>query len=250
MKILRYRYHGEVKYGVWKKEGIQPLEGSLFDYKETEALLPLDQVQILSPLRPTKLIAIGRNYADHAKEKGNPIPDEPMMFLVSPTAVIGTGEAICLPSVTDPIEYEGELAVVIGKRGKSIPADQASKYILGYTGAIDVSNRALQKKDGQFTRAKSFDTFKPLGPVIETELDPSDLFIRLQVNGELRQDGRTSDMVHPIPSLIEAISSVFPLEPGDVILTGTPAGVGRLYPGDEVVMEIEGIGELRHQVKG
>ncbi|OYD07818.1 fumarylacetoacetate hydrolase family protein [Paludifilum halophilum] len=251
MKILRYRYRNRVEWGIWKDEGIQPVRGDLFGSLEEQGeVLSPSRVEYMSPLRPNKLIAIGRNYVDHAKEMGNAVPEEPMMFLVSPTAVIGSGEAIHLPNRIDSIEFEAELAVVIGEEGRNIPAGRASEHILGYTCGIDVSNRVLQKKDGQFTRAKSFDTFKPLGPMIETDMDSSDRWIRLKVNGEIRQDGRTSDMVHSVPALVEAISHVFPLERGDVILTGTPAGVGRLFPGDQVEMEIEGIGTLSHRVEG
>ncbi|SDW07310.1 2-keto-4-pentenoate hydratase/2-oxohepta-3-ene-1,7-dioic acid hydratase (catechol pathway) [Marininema mesophilum] len=251
MKIIRFRHHtSEPLWGVLEEEGIRPLPGGLFGGGEPEGeLIPFNEVEILAPLVPQKLIAVGRNYTAHAAEKGNAVPTEPMIFLVSPTAVIGSDEVIQLPNTKDRIEYEGELAVVIGKGGKDIPRENALEHVLGYTGANDVSNRDLQKKDGQFTRAKSFDTFKPLGPVIETKLDPSDIRLVLRVNGEIRQDGRTSDMVHDIPGQIAFISSIFPLERGDVILTGTPAGVGPLRPGDEVEMTIEGIGTLRSRVE-
>ena len=251
MKWVRFQRDGQEWMGIWKENGIYPVEGEMFgSYTVTEEAVAHDDVRLLAPLTPNKLIAIGRNYAAHAAEGGKPVPKEPMIFLVSPTAVIGPEEEIYLPNRVDRIDHEAELAVVIGKRGKAIPRERAREYIFGYICGNDVSNRVLQKKDGQFTRAKSFDTFKPLGPWIETELDPSDLRIRLDVNGEVRQDGRTSEMVHSIPVLVEAISAVFPLEPGDVILTGTPSGVGPLQPGDQVRMEIEGIGALSHRVTG
>ena len=172
-----------------------------------------------------------------------------MLFLVSPTAVVGPGDAIRLPTLEHRIDHEAELAVVIGRGGKDIPREKAEEYIFGYTCANDVSNRVLQARDGQNTRAKSFDTFKPLGPAIATELDPSDLSVCCRVNGEIRQDGRTSDMIHAVPALVEFISSVFPLEPGDVILTGTPSGVGPLRPGDLVEVTVEGIGTLSNRVE-
>ncbi|SFT04764.1 fumarylacetoacetate hydrolase family protein [Marininema halotolerans] len=251
MKIIRYRYQGsEPVWGVLREENVYHLTEGLFgDRILAEEPVPLGQVERLAPIRPRKLIAVGRNYAAHAAEKGNEVPKEPMIFLVSPTAVIGSDEVIRLPNTMDRIEFEGELAVVIGKEGKGIARENALDHVLGYTAANDISNRDLQKKDGQFTRAKSFDTFKPLGPVIETDLDPSDLRLVVRINEEIRQDGRTSDMVHAIQDQIAFISSIFPLEQGDVILTGTPAGVGPLQPGDRVEITIEGIGTLRNRVE-
>ena len=249
MKIVRYEHRGTVGYGVWREGMIHPVEGRLFDsFAETGERLPEGDVRLLSPLVPNKLIAIGLNYREHAREQGKPLPEEPLMFMVSPTAVVGPGEAIRLPNLEDRIDHEAELVIVIGRRGKNIPREKAEEYIFGYTCANDVSNRVLQARDGQNTRAKSFDTFKPLGPAIATEIDPSNLSVRCRVNGEIRQDGRTSDLIHPVPALVEFISSVFPLEPGDVILTGTPSGVGPLRPGDEVEVTIEGIGTLSNRV--
>ncbi|BCU82300.1 2-hydroxyhepta-2,4-diene-1,7-dioate isomerase [Polycladomyces abyssicola] len=251
MKIARYLYQKQIRYGIVRGNVIHPISGSLYEtWEEAGEPVVAGDVQLLAPLIPNKLIGIGLNYAAHAEETGKPIPDEPMMFMISPTAVIGPEASIVLPNVDDRIDHEAELAVVIGKRGKNIPAERAADYILGYTCANDVSNRVLQKKDGQFTRAKSFDSFKPLGPVIETELDPSDLEVVCRVNGDVRQKGRTSDLIHSVPELIAHISSVFPLEPGDVILTGTPSGVGPLSPGDQVEVEVEGIGVLTNRVLG
>ncbi|MBN2908413.1 fumarylacetoacetate hydrolase family protein [Polycladomyces sp. WAk] len=251
MKLVRYLYQKQIRHGIVRGNAIHPITGSLYEtWKETGEPVAVEDVQLLAPLIPNKLIGIGLNYAAHAEETGKPLPDEPMMFMISPTAVIGPEASIVLPNVDDRIDHEAELAVVIGKRGKNIPAERATNYILGYTCANDVSNRVLQKKDGQFTRAKSFDSFKPLGPVIETELDPSDLEVVCRVNGDVRQKGRTSDLIHSVPELIAHISSVFPLEPGDVILTGTPSGVGPLSPGDQVEVEVEGIGVLANRVLG
>lgn len=250
MKIVRYEHRGTVGYGLWREGFIHPVAGRLFDsLSETGERLPEAEVRLLSPLRPNKLIAIGLNYREHAKEQGKPLPEEPLLFLVSPTAVVGPGDAIRLPTLEHRIDHEAELAVVIGRGGKDIPREKAEEYIFGYTCANDVSNRVLQARDGQNTRAKSFDTFKPLGPAIATELDPSDLSVCCRVNGEIRQDGRTSDMIHTVPALVEFISSVFPLEPGDVILTGTPSGVGPLRPGDLVEVTVEGIGTLSNRVE-
>ncbi len=251
LKILRYEKEGEIGYGILQGERIQPLKGSLFgSFTICEEEIPWHEIRLLSPLKPNKLILIGRNYVSHAAEGGKPVPEEPLMFLASPTAVIGPGESIRLPNRKDRIDHEAELAVVIGKKGKQIPQDRAMEYIFGYTCGNDVSNRVLQEKDGQYTRAKSFDSFKPLGPWIETDLDPSNLGIRLTVNGEVRQDGQTKDMIFSVPVLVEAISAVFPLEPGDVILTGTPSGVSPLLPGDEIQVKIEGIGSLSNRVEG
>ena len=184
MKIVRYEHRGTVGYGVWREGRIHPVEGELFgSFSETGESLPEGDVRLLSPLVPNKLIAIGLNYREHAREQGKPLPEEPLMFMVSPTAVVGPGEAIRLPNLEDRIDHEAELAIVIGKRGKNIPREKAEEYIFGYTCANDVSNRVLQARDGQNTRAKSFDTFKPLGPAIATEIDPSDLPVRCRVNG-------------------------------------------------------------------
>ena len=209
---------------------------------------PLSDVRLLAPILPSKVVAIGRNYADHAKELGNALPDEPLIFLKPSTAVVGPNARILLPPSSARVEHEGELAVVIGRPAREVRAENAESVILGYTVANDVTARDLQRKDVQFTRGKSFNTFCPLGPWIETDLDPSDLGIVTEVDGEIRQDGRTSDMVFGVGELIEFISEIMDLLPGDVILTGTPAGVGPLETGQTVVVTVEGIGSLSNPI--
>ncbi|SNS77798.1 2-keto-4-pentenoate hydratase/2-oxohepta-3-ene-1,7-dioic acid hydratase (catechol pathway) [Streptosporangium subroseum] len=209
----------------------------------------LSQVRLVAPMLPSKVLAIGRNYADHAREMGGEVPDEPLVFLKPSTSVIGSGEAISYPTaLSQRVDYEGELAVVIGRLCREVPKERAHEVIFGYTCANDVTARDLQKKDVQFTRAKGFDTFCPLGPWIQTELDPSDLAITTSVNGEVKQSSRTSKLMHDIPALIAHVSAVMTLIPGDVILTGTPEGVGPLAIGDEVSVFIEGIGTLSNRV--
>ena len=210
---------------------------------------PLADVRLLAPILPSKVIAVGRNYAKHAAEFGNPVPADPMLFIKPSTTVIGPNAAIKLPKASEHVDFEGELAIVIGQPVRNVPAARATSVILGYTVANDVSARDLQKSDGQWGRAKGFDTFCPLGPWIETSIDASDLALHVELNGELRQDGRTSDLVHGIPELIEFISGVMTLLPGDVILTGTPEGVGQMYDGDDVSITIEGIGTLSNPVQ-
>lgn len=199
--------------------------------------------------RPSKIICVGRNYAEHAAELGNEVPREPLLFLKAPSAIIGTEQPIVLPRQSALIEHEGELAAVIGRKCKDLADDiNPFEYVRGYTCLNDVTARDLQRSDGQFARAKSFDTFCPLGPVIETELDVTDLRVQCRVNNVLRQDGRTSQMVFPVGFLIRYISNMMTLFPGDVIATGTPSGVSRLEAGDVCEVEIEGIGVLRNPV--
>jgi 2-keto-4-pentenoate hydratase/2-oxohepta-3-ene-1,7-dioic acid hydratase in catechol pathway len=204
--------------------------------------------QLLAPTAPTKIVAVGRNYAEHAKELGNEVPSEPIIFLKPPTAVLPPNGTIVRPPISQRVDYEGELAIVIGREARNIRRANWRHYVRGFTCANDVTARDLQRKDIQFTRGKSFDTFCPLGPCIETELDPSDLPIQTRVNGVTKQNGRTSQMVFPCDFLIEFITAVMTLLPGDVILTGTPAGVGPLNAGDVVEVEIGGIGTLRNVV--
>ncbi|WP_029137841.1 fumarylacetoacetate hydrolase family protein [Nakamurella lactea] len=209
---------------------------------------PLAQARLLAPILPSKVVAFGRTYADHAAELGNAVPDEPLCFLKPSTSVVGPGAPIVLPPQSTQVSFEGELAVVIGRPCKDVRAEDASSVILGYSVANDVTARDLQKTDGQWARAKGFDSFCPLGPWIETELDPQGLSIRTEVDGEVRQDGNTSDLVFTIGELIEWISAAMTLLPGDVILTGTPEGVGLLESGQRVSIEVEGIGTLVNPV--
>ena len=208
----------------------------------------LPDVRLVAPILPSKVVAVGRNYADHAREMGGTAPDSPVIFLKPSTAIIGHGDAIRLP-VSDRVDHEAELAVVIGRPARDIARADALSHVFGYTCANDVTARDQQKADVQFTRGKGHDSFCPIGPWIETELDPADLRVSASVNGQLRQDGRTSSMLHDVAALIEFMSGVMSLLPGDVILTGTPAGVGPIVDGDTVSVEIEGIGALTNPVR-
>ncbi len=213
---------------------------------ETGRTRRLDEVRVLPPARPTKVVCVGRNYRDHIREMGHPaeVPTEPGLFLKAPNALAAPGGTIPYPPFTRALHYEGELAVVIGRRMKAVPERQALDYVLGYTCALDFTARDRQKTDLQWVRAKSADGFLPLGPWIETDLDPQSLSLRTYVNGELRQDGQTADMIFPVPFLLAYVSAFMTLMPGDVVLTGTPAGVGELHPGDEVEVVVAGIGSL------
>jgi 2-keto-4-pentenoate hydratase/2-oxohepta-3-ene-1,7-dioic acid hydratase in catechol pathway len=224
-------------------EGNLSLEGS-------EASVSLAEAQMLAPVAPSKIVCVGRNYREHAAELGNEMPTEPLLFLKAPSTIIRDGDPIELPAMSERVEHEGELAVVIGRRCRGVGEDEDPlAYVLGYTCLNDVTARDIQRRDVQFTRGKSFDTFCPVGPHISTGLDPSDLSVQTRVNGELRQDGRTSAMAFPVPLLIRYISQVMTLEPGDLIATGTPAGVGPLRDGDVVEVEVEGVGVLRNPVR-
>jgi 2-keto-4-pentenoate hydratase/2-oxohepta-3-ene-1,7-dioic acid hydratase in catechol pathway len=209
----------------------------------------LADVKLLAPVLPrSKVVGIGKNYAAHAAEMGGEAPTTPLVFVKPNTSVVGPGDPIVLPAGSTEVHHEGELAVVIGRICKDVAAEDAAKVIFGYTIANDVTERAFQREDGQWWRAKGSDTFCPLGPWIETNLDPSDVSIRTLVGDDVRQDGRTSDMIHKIPDLVAHVSAAMTLLPGDVILTGTPEGVGPLTPGDEVSVTIEGIGTLTNRV--
>jgi 2-keto-4-pentenoate hydratase/2-oxohepta-3-ene-1,7-dioic acid hydratase in catechol pathway len=211
--------------------------------------VPLVDVRLLAPVIPrSKIVGIGRNYAEHAAELGNQVPDSPLMFLKPNTAVVGPQENVVLPRQSAEVHHEAELAVVIGRLCKDVPRERASEVVFGYTCADDVTARDLQSSDGQWARAKGFDTFCPIGPWISTGLDPSDLAVTCRVNGHVRQSGRTSLMVHNVAALVAEVSAAFTLLPGDLILTGTPAGVGAVVDGDCVEIEIEGIGTMRHGV--
>ncbi|HXI14631.1 MAG TPA: fumarylacetoacetate hydrolase family protein [Thermoanaerobaculia bacterium] len=209
----------------------------------------LNDAKLLAPLIPGKIVAVGRNYADHAKELGNSVPSEPILFMKPPSAIIGPEMAIVRPVSSDRVDFEGELGIVIGTKARNIQASGWKEFVLGFTCVNDVTARDLQKRDVQFTRGKSFDTFCPIGPCIATDVDPSDLKLVSRVNGDTRQDGRTSQMIFGPGALLEFITSIMTLEEGDLILTGTPAGVGPLTAGDRVEIEIEGIGTLRNPVQ-
>jgi 2-keto-4-pentenoate hydratase/2-oxohepta-3-ene-1,7-dioic acid hydratase in catechol pathway len=251
MKLIRFLNESNAVQTGWVQGNwVGLIEGSQYEaFRRAPADLRLDSLKLLPPVLPSKIICVGRNYAAHAQEHEVDVPEVPLLFLKPPSSIIGPNETIYLPPQSQRVEHEAELAVVIGKRSRWLDLDGAKDAILGYTIANDVTARDLQRRDGQWTRGKGFDTFCPIGPWIETELDPADAVITCSVNRELRQMGSTRDMVFPVRQLVAYASSVMTLEPGDLLLTGTPAGVGALNDGDELVTSIEGIGELRNPVK-
>jgi len=251
MKIVRIDAEADdITYGTVEPDGIRLYHGSpFFHWERSETVLPITEVKLLSPVIPTKIIAVGRNYVDHAKELNNEVPESPAIFLKPPTTVIGPMAPILIPRGVGEVHHEAELAVVMGKVTRNINPDDVADHILGYTAANDVTARALQRSDVQWTRAKGFDSFCPLGPAIDTEFDPSEPNrITCTVNGELRQDGTVSDVVFGVPEIVAFVSSVMTLLPGDVLLTGTPSGVGPIEDGDRVEVDIEGIGVLMNPV--
>jgi len=218
-------------------------------FSKAEPHFSLDEVKLLPPVTPSKIVCVGRNYREHAAELGNKMPDEPLLFLKAPSAVIASDDKIVLPSASQQVEHEGELGVVIGRVARNLSSsDDPLSYVFGYTCVNDVTARDLQRKDVQFTRGKSFDTFCPVGPWIETELDPRTAGVETRLNGEVKQKGNTADMSFPVAFLITYISEIMTLYPGDLIATGTPAGVSRMNHGDTVEVEIAGIGVLRNRV--
>ena len=250
MKIVRIKSGDDIVYGVADAGGVLVYNGSPFvAWEPTEIVVPWASVTLLSPVIPTKVMCVGRNYEDHASEFAAEIPEEPMIFMKPATSVVGPNANVVHPKISKEVHHEAELAVVISKPARNIKAEDASQYIFGYTAANDVTARDLQRKDGQWTRGKGFDTFCPLGPAIETELDPLErLAVICTVNGEVRQAGFTSDMVFGVAEIIEYIAAFTTLLPGDVILTGTPSGVGKVEPGDLMEVEVDGIGTLSNRV--
>ena len=251
MQIVRFKYKNDLpRFGWVYREMIGRIEGDVFgEYRRLVADIPIQSVKILPPVVPGKIIGVGRNFAEHAKEHGVEIPEIPLIFLKPPSTVIGPDETIEIPPQSKLVEHEAELAVVIGKTGRWISPEDAQSHILGYTIANDVTARDLQRRDDQWTRSKGFDTFCPLGPWVETDLDASDTVITCRVNSIVRQMASTWEMVFSVNQLIAFISSVMTLSPGDVVLTGTPAGVGQLEAGNIVEISIEGIGVLKNDVR-
>jgi 2-keto-4-pentenoate hydratase/2-oxohepta-3-ene-1,7-dioic acid hydratase in catechol pathway len=238
------------KYGWIHENQVGDIQGSLFgEYRRREAKTPLAEVMLAAPCEPSKILCVGRNYIEHAKEMGNEVPKVPLIFMKPPSSIISNGDAILLPPQSSQVEHEAELVVVIGKKARNVTTDEAKQYVFGYTIGNDVTARDLQKIDGQWTRAKGFDTFCSFGPWIDTEFDPSDAVVTCRVNGQMRQMASTRDMVFNVGTLIAYISSVMTLEPGDLIFTGTPSGVGQLRNGDVVDVEIEGLGKLSNPVR-
>lgn len=251
MKIVRFQYQGNVCYGEIEGEKIFLLNHTYLDenYKRTGVIVNLSEVKLLTPVEPSKIICIGLNYAKHIEELGHTLHDDPVLFLKPLTALIGPEDEVLLPKMSERVEYEAELVVVIGKAMKDVPEDKVFDSIFGYTCGNDVTARDLQRKDGQWTRSKGFDTFCPIGPWIVTDLDPGQLEIRSILNGEIKQSSSTKYFINTVPKLVSFISQVMTLNPGDIIMTGTPEGVGPMQSGDEIVIQVEGIGELRNTVR-
>ena len=255
MRIARFSIDGNVAFGAAEGDqqdelvldSIRGIPFAGFELSGTK--VPLSKVRLLPPVLPNKVVAFGRNYAEHAREMGNEVPEEPFAFFKPATSVIGPGDEIQYPSFSREVHHEAELAVVIGRLCREVPRERVKDVIFGYTCANDVTARDVQKREKQWARAKGFDTSCPLGAMVPAEgIDPSRLEIVCRVNGEVRQQGRASEMVFDVPALIEYITSFMTLEPGDVVATGTPAGVGRLRAGDVVEVEIPGVGTLRNPV--
>jgi len=249
MKIVRFTAGGRAHYGIIEGSKIQQLATAPFNgIKPLDITYKLADVRLLAPCQPSKIAAIGINYKSHATEFQHDLPDSPLMFLKPATAVIGPEDNIIYPALSRQVDFEGELGIVISKKAHLIDAAEALKYVLGYTCFNDVTARDLQKKDGQWTRAKSFDTFAAIGPWIETELDTSALKLETRLNGAVKQSGNTRDLIFPVARLVSAVSQVMTLLPGDVIASGTPSGVGPMQPGDTVEVQIQGIGTLVNHI--
>jgi 2-keto-4-pentenoate hydratase/2-oxohepta-3-ene-1,7-dioic acid hydratase in catechol pathway len=251
MKFYQVMVDGSVRFSFLDGETLMLME-ELPDgrWQKSDRSMPLLGARLLPPIAPSKVVALGLNYKNHALEMKLPIPEEPIIFLKPATAVIGPGEAIVYPGggLTHRVDYEAELGIVIAQRCRKVKAEDAAGVIMGYTCVNDVTARDLQGKDGQWTRAKSFDTFCPIGPCIETELDPADIKVRAILNGKVVQESSTAELIFSVPKIVELVTRVMTLLPGDIIATGTPPGVGRMKPGDEITVEVEGIGRLTNPV--
>ena len=249
MKFIRYKIKRGIRYGQVCEGHVLEIEGDIFSkYQVTETKHALCDLKILSPCVPTKIVAIGLNYRSHAEELGMALPEDPMVFMKPPTAVIGPDEEIIYPEMSSRVDYEGELAVVIGKKCRFVTEEDSEKYIAGYTCFNDVTARDLQRKDVQFTRAKGFDSFAPMGPFIETDINPCNVKIETFLNGEKKQSGNTNDLIFPVRTIVSFLSKIMTLCPGDIIATGTPSGIGPMKRGDVVEVRIEGIGTLQNKV--
>ncbi len=252
MKIARFSHREAIRYGIVDGDDLVELAGDpLFaGFETTGERIPLAEVALLAPVIPrSKVVCVGKNYLAHAEEMGGEAPEAPLLFLKPNTSVIGPGDVIVRPTQSQRTEYEGELAVVIGRIAKNVAVEDAPGYVFGYTVAIDATARDIQYADGQWTRGKGFDTFCPLGPVIETELDIAAERVTTRLNGEVKQDAPLTEMIHSVPEIVAYASEAFTLLPGDVILTGTPAGVGPFVAGDALEVEVGGIGTLRVAVR-
>lgn len=249
MKLVHFLSNNIPKYGCVHGEEVRELDGNILKlFQETKISFPLNSISFLPPVSPSKIICVGLNYKDHAEEFGSPIPEEPLIFLKPSTAILANKGKIIYPDMSKRVDYEAELGVIIKRKACRVSVEEAEDFILGYTCFNDVTARDLQKKDGQFTRGKGFDTFAPCGPFIETELDVNSLTIQSYLNGQLKQNSSTSKMIFKIPFLVFFISQIMTLLPGDIISTGTPAGIGAMNVGDKVEVFIEGIGRLENIV--
>jgi len=249
MKIVRFKASGKTRYGVLEGTRVVEYSGTPFGtFKRGRKKFPLKQVVLLAPVVPSKIVAVGLNYRDHAQEVNAPIPEEPILFLKPPTALIGPDDPIVYPSISGRVDYEAELGIVIKKRCRNVPPERAREYVLGYTCLNDVTARDLQRKDGHSTRAKAFDTFCPVGPCIATDIDPNSVDIEAYLNGERKQASSTKHFIFPVEDVVARISQVMTLLPGDLIATGTPSGIGPMQPGDKIEVRIEGIGSLKNSV--
>lgn len=249
MKIVRFKAGRKTGWGVLRGETIQVIEGKPFrNIKPTGSSYRLGEVRLLAPCEPSKLVCVGLNYRKHAEETNMPLPEVPLIFLKPSTSLIGPEDNIIYPVMSKQVDYEGELGVVMKKKARRVAPEDAPDYVLGYTCCNDVTARDLQGSDGQWTRAKGFDTFAAVGPCIETELDPDNVALETYLNGERRQQGNTNDLIYPVREIISFITNVMTLLPGDVIATGTPSGIGPMQPGDTVEIRIPAIGTLINRV--
>jgi 2-keto-4-pentenoate hydratase/2-oxohepta-3-ene-1,7-dioic acid hydratase in catechol pathway len=250
-RLFRVSDGGATGYLVEHDEAVRYVRGDPFgEWTEGDARPGgLAGARILAPVTPSKIVAVALNYKAHAAEQGKPLPPEPLVFIKPSTSVIGPGEAIHLPPGVGRVDHEAEMAVVIARRAHRVPPERAMEHVLGVTALNDVTARELQRRVGHYTRPKGFDTFAPVGPAIALGLDPSNLAVRGWVNDQLRQDSRTSDLIFPVPELVAFISAIMTLLPGDIISTGTPAGIGPIQPGDTVRIAVEGVGELVNRVE-
>ena len=248
LRFYRFDHHGTPRYAAERQGRWRVVDGDIFgNFKEGADVDP-ESVRLLPPVEPSKIVCVGLNYKDHAAEQNKPLPPEPLLFIKPSTAVIGPGAPIEAPLWAGRIDHEAELGVVIKKRARHVPMNRAAEHILGLIAVNDVTARELQNKDGQYTRCKGFDTFAPIGPCVAVGLDGKDLEVRAYVNGDLRQNSRTRELIFTIPELVEFISSVMTLLPGDIISTGTPSGIGPIKPGDQVTIHVEGVGALTNPV--
>jgi 2-keto-4-pentenoate hydratase/2-oxohepta-3-ene-1,7-dioic acid hydratase in catechol pathway len=248
LRLYRLNHDGAPRYAAEREGRFRLVEGDIFDKFSEGAEITSESLDLLPPVSPSKIVCIGLNYKDHAAEQQKPLPEEPLIFIKPSTAVVGPGEPIELPAGVGRVDHEAELGLVIGRRASRVKAGDAHRHILGLIAVNDVSARVLQARDVQYTRAKGFDTFAPIGPCVAVGLEGKDLQVRAYVNGSLRQDSRTRELIFTIPELVEFVSGVMTLLPGDIISTGTPSGVGPIVPGDQVTVHIEGVGALTNPV--